>query len=103
MPHLISLEHNIFTPRQDSIDNVILTYEVIHSMAMKWKKGMMFKINISKAYDNVRWRFLNKALGKMGFNQDWIQIIEFCIGTPHFSIIVNGELFGFFSNKNGIK
>ncbi|MBA0824001.1 hypothetical protein Goarm_020691, partial [Gossypium armourianum] len=50
-----------FIPRRHISDNVLISYEVLHSLKMKKKnrKGnFALKLDISKAYDHVEWDFL---------------------------------------------
>ena len=35
--------------------------------------GVIFKFDMEKAYDHVDWGFLLAILGKMGFDQKWIE------------------------------
>lgn len=51
-------------------DNVLVAYEVLHSMhsQKKGKKGSLaLKLDISKAYDCVKWNFLQGIMIKLGF------------------------------------
>ena len=57
-------------------DNVLMAYEVLHSMHSR-KKGkigsLALKLDISKAYDRVEWNFLQGLMIKLGFPDKWIQ------------------------------
>jgi hypothetical protein len=51
-------------------DNVLAVYETLHTMhtCMQGKKSFMtMKLDMSKAYDRVEWRFLEAVMGRMGF------------------------------------
>ena len=56
-------------------DNVLVAYEVLHSMYSR-KKGktgsLALKLDISKAYDRVEWNFLEGMMIKLGFPDIWI-------------------------------
>ena len=43
--------------------------------------SMAFKLDISKAYDKVRWDFLDDVLERMGFNQKVINLIRMMVST----------------------
>ncbi|XP_059073576.1 uncharacterized mitochondrial protein AtMg01250-like [Cryptomeria japonica] len=66
-------------------------------------KGVMIKLDVSKAYDRVAWRFLLRFMEKFGFCQGWTEMIKFCISTACFLISANGSLFGFFNGTNGLR
>lgn len=64
-----------FIAGQSIHDNILITFELIHSMRnkTKWKTGeVALKIDISKAYDWVDWSYLERILRRMGFREVWI-------------------------------
>lgn len=81
---LISEEKNGFTPGREIADSIILTAKSIHSITTTRKKSMLIKLDISKAYDKVRWDFLVEVLERFGFDNNWIQV--FPCGGEWFSI-----------------
>ena len=75
MPPVISSTQSAFVPGKLITDNVLVAYEVLHSMH-SWKKGkkvsLALQLNISKAYDRVEWNFLQGIMIKLGFPDKWI-------------------------------
>ena len=43
--------------------------------------SIALKLDISKAYDNVRWDFLYDVLERVGFNQKAINLIRVIVST----------------------
>jgi len=62
-----------------------------------------FKIDIQKAYDTVDWKFLEAALYGFGFHRRMIQWIMACVTSASFSVVVNGNVHGFFQGKRGLR
>jgi hypothetical protein len=49
------------------------------------------KLGMSKAYDIVEWVFLEKIRRRMGFLEQWIQLIMLCVTTVKYQLKVNGD------------
>lgn len=78
------------------LDVVLVANECVDSQIRQGQSGVVCKLDIEKAYDNVRWEFLLYVLDRMGFGETWCCWIQFCISTVRLSIMVNGTLAGFF-------
>lgn len=52
---------------------------------------MIFKLDFSKAYDCVRWDFLEIVLCKMGFRRKWIEWMMECVSTTRAIMLINGS------------
>ena len=65
--------------------------------------GVICKLDIEKAYDNVNWEALLKLLKKIGFGEKWCSWIRTYIFTVQFSVLVNGTLADFFGSSRGLR
>lgn len=76
---------------------MLITFETLHAMKGRRKRkfgDVEIKIDISKAYDRVDWRFLDCILKKMGFCDVWLKWMQLCIHTVSYLFFVNDELVG---------
>nr|GEX87021.1 RNA-directed DNA polymerase, eukaryota [Tanacetum cinerariifolium] len=92
-----SLSYN-FRQKSDSGWSVYFN-EVLQWCTKKKKKSLIFKVDFEKAYDSVRWDFLDDVLKKFGFGNKWCNWIQCCLKSSRGSILVNGsptEEFQFF-------
>lgn len=81
-------------------ENVLLASELVSDFN---KEGTVtrgcLQIDITKAYDNVDWRFLFNVLEALELPQNLRNWVRVCVSSPHYSIALNGELAGFFPGK----
>ncbi|XP_074300346.1 uncharacterized protein LOC141631595 [Silene latifolia] len=64
---------------------------------------MLMKLDMQKAYDSIEWSFIQELLQYLGFPEIMVNIIMQCVTTPSYSIALNGEFFGFFKGKRGLR
>nr|GEY93703.1 hypothetical protein [Tanacetum cinerariifolium] len=55
-------------------------------------RAMIFKVDFEKAFDFVRWDFLDDILNTFGFGAKWRGWIQGCLNSSMGSILVNGNL-----------
>lgn len=64
---------------------------------------MVLKLDMSKAYDRVKWKFLEAIMQRMGFAACWINLIMEAITTSRFAFILNGVPQGEIIPSRGIR
>ncbi|GJV96565.1 RNA-directed DNA polymerase, eukaryota [Tanacetum coccineum] len=67
------------------------------------KQTMIFKVDFEKAYDSVRWDYLDDILRKFGFGEKWCSWIRNCLISSKGSILVNGSPTMEFQFHKGLK
>jgi hypothetical protein len=106
LPHILSPYQSAFIPGRLITDNILAAYESLHTIHSKMygKIGFMaIKIDMSKAYDRVEWRFLEAVMEKLGFERQWINLIMMCVSSAHFSILINGVPTRKITHSRGIR
>lgn len=64
---------------------------------------MAVKTNMSKAYDQLEWNFIQCVLTQLGFHVVWVNWIMQCISTVSFSFLLNRSPRGLAKPKRGIR
>jgi hypothetical protein len=70
---LINPNHAAFIKGRNILERVVILHEVIHEFRRSGKHGMLFKIDVEKTYDKVKWEFVEEVLSKRGFPMNWVQ------------------------------
>jgi len=106
LPFIISANQSAFIPGRLISDNILAAYETLHSMQNHhWGKvgHVAVKLDMSKAYDRVEWRFLDEVMRRMGFARKWRELIMQCIQSVNFSVLINGQKTENFQPSRGIR
>jgi hypothetical protein len=64
---------------------------------------MAIKIDMEKAFDRMEWSFLYRIFHLLGFSSKWIHLINQCLSTVSFSILLDGSPFGMFNSSRGLR
>ena len=106
LPIIITEHQSAFTKDCLITNNILVAFETLHSMK-KYKSGdnsfMALKLDMSKAYDQEEWSFLENLMRKMGFCENWIGLMMVCVRTVSYSVLINGELKGMVYPSRGIR
>ncbi|KAL9679594.1 hypothetical protein QQ045_017460 [Rhodiola kirilowii] len=92
LPAIISQSQSAFVEGRLITDNILIAHEVSHFIkgANKQKTGFMsIKLDMSKAYDRIEWRFLESMMLTMGFTVGWVRKIMMCVESVTYKVKVN--------------
>ena len=71
LPKIVSESQSAFVLRRLITDNILVAFEALHHMQHQ-KTGRMgsmaLKLDMSKAYDRVEWKYLKRVMEQMGFH-----------------------------------
>nr|GEV20640.1 RNA-directed DNA polymerase, eukaryota [Tanacetum cinerariifolium] len=79
------------------------TFVLLARFVHKNTKASIFKIYFEKAFDSVRWDYLNVVLNNFGFGPKWRSWIQGYLYSAMGSILVNGSLTSEFKFSKGLK
>ena len=73
------------------MDSIILSRELIHSLNKLRKPGMMIQLDMSKAFEKIRWAYVREVIAAFGFHKESIKWIMAMVSGSFFSILLNGS------------
>lgn len=79
LPKVISRTQSAFLENRQILDGVVVVNEVLDYAKRKKKSCLVCKIDFEKAYDYMRWPFLDYMLQRLGFCARWRKWIDVCI------------------------
>ncbi|GJX77443.1 RNA-directed DNA polymerase, eukaryota [Tanacetum coccineum] len=100
---LVHEVQSAFIANRQILDGPFILDELIHWCKSKKLQSMLFKVDFEKAYDSVRWDYLDDILNKFGFGSKWRMWISNCLTSSKGSILVNGSPTKEFYFRKGLK
>nr|GEX90708.1 RNA-directed DNA polymerase, eukaryota, reverse transcriptase zinc-binding domain protein [Tanacetum cinerariifolium] len=88
----ISPKQSAFIKGRNILDGPLILNKVMNWYRKRKEKLMIFNVDFKKAFDSLRWNFLDTIMGKLGFSSRWRVWIKGCFVNARSSIRVNGSL-----------
>nr|GEX82634.1 RNA-directed DNA polymerase, eukaryota [Tanacetum cinerariifolium] len=101
--NIVNDVQSAFIANRQILDGPFILNELIHCCKAKKKETMIFKVDFEKAFDSVRWDFLEDALKNFGFGSHWWDWIISCLKYSKGSVLVNGNPTSEFQFYKGLK
>ena len=83
---LVNTTQNAFVEGRQILDASLIANEVIDSILKRKERGILCKLDIEKAYDQIDLNFISMVLQIMGFGEKLMGWIKWCISTTSFSV-----------------
>lgn len=103
LPYLVNQTPAAFVKGSSLVHNVLICHDRLRHYKRKTTPMCMMKIDLRKAYDMVSWEFMKEMLHGYGFPQKFFHLIMVCITSTKFSVRVNGNNYGYFEGKRGLR
>ncbi|GJU10293.1 RNA-directed DNA polymerase, eukaryota [Tanacetum coccineum] len=100
---IVNEVQSAFVANRQILDGPFILNELLHWCKKKKKQTIFFKVDFEKAYDSVRWDYLDDVLKNFGFGDRWRGWIQGCLRSSRGSIIVNGSPTNEFQFHRGLK
>nr|XP_025636528.1 uncharacterized protein LOC112730680 [Arachis hypogaea] len=103
MPGLVGETQSAFVNGRKIHDGALIACKTVHWLKSRKKSSAIIKLDFQKAYDRVKWSFVDIVLHKMGFGLKWREWIKECVCSTSMSILINGSPSKPFKMERGLR
>nr|XP_025625994.1 uncharacterized protein LOC112718452 [Arachis hypogaea] len=103
MPGLVEELQSAFVKGKKIHDGALISCETVQWLKLKKKASSIIKLDFQKAYDRVKWCFIDTVLEKMGFGRTWRVWVRECVTSASISIMVNRSPSKPFKMERGLR
>jgi hypothetical protein len=94
--HVVRPSQTAFMQRRNILDGVVTLHERVLN-------GVILKLDFEKAYDKVKWSFLQQTLRMKGFSHEWRALINSFVSGGSVAIKVNDDVGTYFQTLKGLR
>jgi len=90
-------------PDRNILEGVVVLHETLHEIHTKKLDGVVFKVDFEKAYDKVKWPFLQQALRMKDFDPTCRHQVDSFTQKGSVVIKVNDDIGHYFQTHKGLR
>lgn len=99
LPSIISNSQSAFVKGISLIHTILICQDLMRHYRRKTPPRCLMKIDLRKAYDMVRLKFIIEMIHRYKFPPNFIQMVMECVTMTKFSVKVNGDKHGYFKGR----
>ncbi|XP_074267542.1 uncharacterized protein LOC141590932 [Silene latifolia] len=104
LPKIINPAQCAFIKGRSILGNILISQDLVRLYERKSASPKcLMKVDLRKAYDFIEWDFVANMLDVLHFPPQFIKLIMQCVSTTSYSIGLNGQNYGFFHGKRGLR
>ncbi|GJV94416.1 RNA-directed DNA polymerase, eukaryota [Tanacetum coccineum] len=88
IPKTLDPKLTAFLPNRQILDGPFIINEILSRCKQKNQHAMVFKVDFAKAYDSIRWDYLDDVLKSFGFGSKWCSWIRGSLNSGKTSVLV---------------
>jgi hypothetical protein len=101
--HVVQPSQTAFMQGRNILDGVVVLHEAVHELHSKKFNGVILKLYFEKAYDKVKWSFVQQTLRMKGFSPEWHALINDFVCGGSVAIRVNDDTGRYFQTRKGLR
>ncbi|XP_057734548.1 uncharacterized protein LOC130949988 [Arachis stenosperma] len=103
MPGLVGETQSAFVQVRKIHDGALIACETMQWLKSRKRISAIIKLDFQKAYDRVKWSFVDIVLQKMGFGHRWQGWIKERVCSVSMSVLINGSPSKPFKMERGLR
>jgi hypothetical protein len=85
------------------LDGIVTLYETVYELHSKKSNEVILKLDFEKAYDKVKWSFLQQTLRMKSFSAEWRMLINSFVSGGSVAIKFNDDVGRYFQTLKGLR